>query len=97
MRFAVHGFALKKALSERDRTVWVHYIRPDGRRKRTIRLGRTQGPCGSIERTNRRPLFPFRAERGTWKLQFDTSKRFRRGTTASDFAFYTIAVRIRKV
>jgi hypothetical protein len=96
VRFSVHGFNLKQRASDAEKDVWLHYVRPNGKRRKSIRIGRTQGHCGSIERTNRRPLFPFRAERGTWRLQFDTSRRYVRGTTRSPFAFYSIGVRIRR-
>lgn len=93
VRFSVFGFGL----AGRDKSVYVHYIRPNGKRKKTVRLGRATGPCGKIERTARRRLFPFKAERGNWKLQFDTSRRFRRGRSNSDFLFYTLGVRISRL
>jgi hypothetical protein len=77
--------------------VYLHYVRPNGKLKRTVRLGRAQGVCGEIARTSRRKLFPFRAERGTWHLQFDTRKRYRRGKLGVNFLYYTIGVTIKKV
>jgi hypothetical protein len=93
VRFSVFGFALAAP----GRSVYVHYIRPNGKRKKTVRLGKARGVCGKIERTAKRRLFPFRAERGNWKLQFDTSKRYRRGKSTSDFLFYTLGVRISRI
>jgi hypothetical protein len=100
VRFSVHGFSLR---DESDATVdptpdvYVHYVRPNGRLKRTLRIGTARGPCGTILRTAKRRLFPFTAERGTWKLQFDTQRDYVRGTSSSPFLFYTVGVRIRKV
>ena len=75
MRFKVFGFGLVTA----NPIVYLHYVRPNGKLKRTIRLGRAQGVCGQIKRTARKKLFPFSAERGKWKLQFDTRRRYRKG------------------
>lgn len=93
VRFSVFGFALAAP----NRTVYVHYIRPNGKRKKTVKLGKAKGVCGKIDRTAKRRLFPFKAERGNWRLQFDTSKKFRRGTTSSDFLFYTLGVKISRL
>ena len=76
MRFKVFGFGLVTA----NPIVYLHYVRPNGKLKRTIRLGSAQGVCGQIKRTSRKKLFPFSAERGKWKLQFDTRKRYRKGS-----------------
>jgi hypothetical protein len=73
VRFSVFGF-LAPALP-----VYVHYLRPDGTVARTVYLGRTKGPCGSIARTRMRQLFPFHASRGRWLLQFDTAPSYRPG------------------
>jgi hypothetical protein len=93
VRFQVFGFGLASA----NQPVYVHYVRPNGKLKRTVKLGTARGTCGKIERTARRRLFPFRAERGGWKLQFDTSKRYRKGTSSSEFLFYTLGVRVRRL
>jgi hypothetical protein len=93
VRFAAYGFSLAKP----NATVFVHYVKPNGKLKRTVRLGTANGPCGRITRTRKRRLFPFTAERGGWKLQFDTSRRYRRGTNTSNFLFYTLGVKIRKL
>lgn len=76
-------------------TVFLHYVSPRGKRRTDLRLGRTQGVCGHL-RTRKRKLFPFEAERGVWRLQFDTRRRYRRGTRQASFAFYAIKVRIRR-
>lgn len=91
VRFSLYGFSLAGRQSP---PIYVHYVRPDGRVKQTFRLGVGRGPCGSM-RSSLRRLFPFRTSRGAWKLQFDTSKRYRRGTPKSTFLFYTLGVTIR--
>jgi hypothetical protein len=60
-----------------SRFVYLHYIRPSGRLKRTIILGPTAGPCGTVVTPLQR-IFPFRAEPGSWRLQFDTRREYRR-------------------
>lgn len=59
----------------RGRTVFLHYVAPNRRLRLTVRLGRTGGPCGTVS-TPRRRIFPFRAGRGSWRLQFDTRRRY---------------------
>jgi hypothetical protein len=83
VRFSVHGFGLLK----RGSTVFVHYVRPNGKVRRTVRLGRARGTCGKIDRTARRRLFGFRAERGRWILQFDTNRAYRKATQRSKFVW----------
>jgi hypothetical protein len=95
VRFRVVGFGVGRSVPTPD--VYLHYVRPSGKLAKTIRLGRALAPCGKIRRTRLRRLFPFPAERGDWLLQFDTRRRFTRGTTSSRFVFYTIGVRIRKL
>lgn len=55
--------------------VYVHYIQPNGKLKRTLRIGTTRGPCGSLK-TGPIALFPFRYAYGTWTFQVDASSRF---------------------
>jgi hypothetical protein len=93
VRFKIFGFGLVTP----HPAVYLHYVRPNGKVKRTIRLGKAQGTCGQISRTARKKLFPFRAERGTWRLQFDTHKRYRKGKAGVDFLYYSISVTIKKV
>lgn len=77
VRFSVNGFGLRRSRAP----VYLHYVRPNGKERRTIRLGRAAGVCGKITRTKKRKLFPFRAERGRWILQFDTRRRYERATS----------------
>ncbi len=72
VRFSVYGFGLSGATSP---GIYVHYVRPDGRVRTTVRLGTGRGACASLT-TARRRLFPFRPTSGAWTLQFDTSRRY---------------------
>jgi len=93
VRYKVFGFGLV----DPNPAVYLHYVRPNGKLKRTIRLGKAQGVCGQITRTSKKKLFPFHAQRGTWRLQFDTHKRYRKGKQGVNFLYYTISVTIKKV
>ncbi len=95
VRFVANGFNLEQ--NPKAPAVYLHYIRPNGKRKKTFKLGTATGACGELKRTAQRRLFPFSAEKGLWKLQVDTNKRYKRGTSSSTFAFYTIGVRIKTV
>ena len=91
VRFSAYGFGLGGGTPD----IYLHYIEPGGRPAKTIRLGRAQGQCGSIERTAKRRLFPFAHPRhGKWQLQFDTSQAYRRGIKGSPFLFYTVGVNV---
>lgn len=59
--------------------IYVHYIRPDGTHRRTLRIGTSQAPCGSLK-TGPIALFPFRVGFGRWTLQIDTTQRFSKVT-----------------
>lgn len=59
----------------RGRTVYLHYVSPSRRLRLTVRLGTTAGPCGTVSTPLRR-IFPFRAAAGSWRLQFDTRRRY---------------------
>lgn len=77
VRFTINGFGLVR----RRASVYLHYVAPDGKERRTIRLGRAAGVCGKIDRTKARRLFPFEVRRGRWILQFDTRKKYERATS----------------
>jgi hypothetical protein len=94
VRFHLVGFGLDPAAP--NPPVYIHYIGPNGRLRKTVLLGRAMGPCGAIRRTRKRRLFPFRTERGTWRMQFDTRRRYAAGKADSAFLYYTIAVRIHR-
>ncbi|MBA3300260.1 MAG: hypothetical protein H0T15_00190 [Thermoleophilaceae bacterium] len=60
-----------------NKRVYLHYVK-GGKLKTTVSLAVTQGDCGSLSVKKR--LFPFRASRGTWTFQYDTSKKYSRST-----------------
>lgn len=91
VRFSLYGFGLQ---GDRRPPVYVHYVGPSGRLGRTLRLGTAAQACGFL-RTSRRRLFPFSPRRGAWRLQFDTRKRYARGTSRSSFLFYSVRVNVR--
>jgi hypothetical protein len=74
-RFLVWGFSLGGG----PRTVYVHYLSPSGKARKTVALGNTSGQCGYL-RTARRRVFPLSVSPGTWTLQFDTSRSYSRKT-----------------
>ena len=91
VRFHVYGFGLYKSGAK----VYVHYVRPNGRLRRTVYLGAAIGVCGHIRRTSKRLLFPFSPERGTWKLQFDTRKGYYgKATAKSKYAWFRRTVQV---
>lgn len=93
VRFSGSGFALAGAVHP---TVYLHYVAPGGKLKRTVSLGRTRGACGTLRPTKLRRLFASLPVAGTWGLQFDTSRRYRRGTSKSTFLFYAVTVTVRR-
>jgi hypothetical protein len=76
VRFSIFGFGLV----QRRAPVYLHYVRPDGKPQRTIKLGTATGVCGAIPQTRERRLFPFDAGKGVWILQFDTRAKYERAT-----------------
>ena len=91
VRFTAIGFG---AGEETMPTVYVHYVDPAGRLKQTTSLGRGAAPCGTIKKSALRRLFPFAPRKGTWTLQLDTRRSYRRATEDSGFAFAKIRVRV---
>jgi hypothetical protein len=61
------------------RGVYVHYIRPNGTLRRTLRIGTARAPCGSLK-TGPIALFPFDFSYGRWTFQVDASRAFSRET-----------------
>jgi hypothetical protein len=59
--------------------VYIHYVKPTGTLKRTLRIGTTRGRCGSLK-TGPIALFPFRFSYGVWTFQIDSSIRYRATT-----------------
>lgn len=91
VRFAVNGFGLLR----RGASVYVHYVNPNGKSVRDVRLGTALGTCGKIRRTRLRHLFPFPAPaRGDWILQFDTNSKYTRVTSKSPYIWVRKPVEI---
>jgi len=91
VRFSLYGFSLQGGARP---PIYVHYVGPSGRVARTTRLGTATQPCGFL-RTKRRRLFGFTPRRGAWRLQFDTRRRYTRGSARSSFLFYTVGVNVK--
>lgn len=91
VRFKINGFGLRR----RRPSVYVHYVNPEGKSVRTVRLGTARGTCGKISRTRKRRLFPFpEPRRGRWIMQFDTNKRYTRATSKSRYIWVRKPVEI---
>jgi hypothetical protein len=61
-----------------DGNAFIHYVNPDGVHEKTVGLGELRGPCGRLK-TGERRVMPFdNPQFGTWKLQFDTRRRYDR-------------------
>jgi hypothetical protein len=93
VNFKADGFNL---LGGAASTVYLHYIAPGGKRKMTKRLGKAQGACGKLS-TSKRKLFPFTAKRGTWRLQWDTRKTYKKCTKDADFLCFVREVKIFRI
>lgn len=78
-------------------TVYVHYITPKGKLKKTISLGKAKGACGHITSTKKRKLFNFTAERGKWILQYDTSRKYKKGNSKTRYPWATVSVKVRRI
>ncbi len=92
VRFSAWGFGVATPTGRPMPKVYVHYVDPKGKARRTSLVGTGTAPCGTVLRTKLRKLFPFNPRRGTWTLQFDTSKAYHRGTGVSRFLFYKITL-----
>jgi hypothetical protein len=59
------------------KTIYLHFVPPRSRKaKSTVRVGRTGGDCG-VATKRLRHFWPFRPRQpGTWRLQFDTKRRY---------------------
>ncbi|HEX4807095.1 MAG TPA: hypothetical protein VFU94_14445 [Conexibacter sp.] len=60
--------------------VYVHYVAPNGKVRKTLRIGTTRGACGVLK-TGPIALFPFRYTYGTWTLQVDADHAYSARTT----------------
>jgi hypothetical protein len=77
VRYAVDAIGL---LAPGGSPVWLHYVDPLGRARRSAAIGRTSGVCGGLGRSIPHRLFPLRIRRGVWRLQFDLSPSYSPGT-----------------
>jgi hypothetical protein len=75
-RFEAWGFALGADGDTTRFAVWLHWLSPGGKVRRSAALGTTGGDCGSLA-TRPRRVFPFAPEPGRWVLVLDTHRRYR--------------------
>ncbi len=94
VRFSAIGFGVGTPAGSAAPVVYVHYVDPRKRVRRTVALGAGAGACGTITRTAKRKLFPFRPRSGRWTLQFDTNRAYRRGTSSSPFLWDRLTLTI---
>jgi hypothetical protein len=74
VRYSVHGLGVAAPAGT---YIWLHYLSPGGHLRKTVAIGRTSYPCGSLRISRRHRLFPFHvAPRGRWRLQFDLEPAF---------------------
>ena len=82
VRYSVFGFGLGPAQpgdpsgDPAPLGVYLHYIGPHGTPIHTVEIGITSGTCGSLPLTRLHHLFGFSPAAGTWRLQFDTERRY---------------------
>jgi hypothetical protein len=82
VRYTLLGFGLGPAQrgdpahDPTPRRLYLHYVDPSGHERDLVSLGRTHGVCGSLPLTRRHHLFAFTPTPGTWRLQFDTHRRY---------------------
>jgi hypothetical protein len=60
----------------RGKNLWAHVVRKG--RNRNVKIGRLKGACGKLKKRKR--IFSRNAKAGTYKVQFDVKKRYRRST-----------------
>jgi hypothetical protein len=89
VRFTAFGMNLVTKSSR----VFLHYVAPNGKHRKTVALGTAQGACGRLQSSLRR-LFPFRPQTGKWTLQLDTSKTYRKATSRTTSPWARIGVRV---
>jgi hypothetical protein len=70
LRIGARGFTDGK-------TLYAHIVRR-GKRPRNVRIGRLKGPCAKL--VARKRLFRANAPLGSYTVQFDAHRRYRRGT-----------------
>ena len=75
-RFEVWGFALAAPGRAARMPVWLHWLSPAGKLRRSAPLGTTGGDCGTLATAPRR-VFPFAPEPGRWLLVLDAHRTYR--------------------
>lgn len=80
VRFMAFGFTWNVAPGTPMPFIYLHYVDPRGKVKKTLPLGQAQGPCGALRMTKKLRVFPFVPRKGNWTLQFDGSKPYAKKT-----------------
>ena len=80
VRFSISGFPPNK-------TVYGHWVF-QRRVRATVAMGKVPAPCGIVSRRVRR--IPARLRSGTWRIQFDTSRRYSARTTPRQILKLTV-------
>jgi hypothetical protein len=75
VRYSLYGIGLS---APPHSIVFLHYLDPRGHLRKTVGIGYTRGPCGSLPASIAHRLFPFRTSSGTWRLQFDLAPGYSR-------------------
>ena len=81
LRIGARGFFGGKSL-------WAHIKRKGGGRARNVRIGRIKGPCKKVKAKRR--LFSPGAASGTYRVQFDAFRRYRKKRTYKSLFNVTI-------
>lgn len=92
VRFSAFGFGVATAPGAQQPEIFVHYVSPKGKLKKTVSLGRGQGACGSIRSSAKLRLFPFKPANGRWTLQFDTRLGYTKGKPTSRFPWDSLTL-----
>lgn len=83
-RFSAYGLVAAQRLLQQTvrRTIYAHWIKPGGRIVAgTKRAGVASGLCGKVVTTRQR-AFPFGTQAGTWIVQFDANRTYKRSEKA---------------
>ena len=59
-----------------SKTLWAHVVRTGSRRARNVRIGRIKGACKKVKAKRR--IFSAGAASGTYRVQFDAFRRYRK-------------------
>ena len=92
VRFSAFGFGVATAPGAQQPGIFVHYVSPKGKLRKTVSLGRGQGACGSIRSSKKMRLFPFKPADGRWTLQIDTKRTYTKGKPSSRFPWDSLTL-----